>query len=126
MRQHPRMIRTKRIYEEAREDDGVRVLVDRLWPRGISKERASLAAWMKEIAPSDALRKRFHNQAENRQQENWEAFIEAYRRELQDLDDRLDELLELAAGKPLTLLFASKNTDRNNAVALKRILESRE
>lgn len=118
MSKKPKSIRTKRVYEEAFSQDGVRVLVDRLWPRGISKEDAALDAWMKDIAPSDRLRKEFHGHPDR-----WEEFVSNYRKELKDKEDQLEELKSLASDRRLTLLFGSKDTEHNNAVALKRILE---
>lgn len=120
MTQGPKSIRTKRIYEAPDNEDGVRVLVDRLWPRGISKEKAALGAWMREIAPSNELRKEFHGHPDR-----WNEFVSSYREELGDKTDQLKELMGLAAGKRLTLLFAAKDIEHNNAVALKQILESR-
>lgn len=118
MSKRPKSIQIKRVYEDASPQDGVRVLVDRLWPRGISKERARLDAWMKEIAPSDELRKEFHGHPER-----WDEFVKSYRKELKSKDEKVEELMALAAGKRLTLLYAAKDTESNNAVALKQLLE---
>lgn len=109
----------KRVHEEPAPEDGYRVLVDRLWPRGISKEKARLDLWLKDVAPSDELRRRFHGDAES-----WEEFVEAYARELEREPARsaAARLRELAEDGPVTLLFASKNERRNNAVALREWL----
>ena len=112
------MIKLKRIYEEPAPDDGARVLVDRLWPRGVSKERARLDAWMKEIAPSTELRKWFAHDPEK-----WKDFQQKYRRELREHEDLLDGLrgLERERGT-LTLLYGAKDERRNEAVVLMRLL----
>lgn len=109
---------TKRIYDPPSEDDGLRVLVDRLWPRGISKDKAGLAAWMREIAPSDALRKKFHGHPEK-----WQEFVAAYAAELEHRGELVRELRAMAKRGRVTLLFAAKDEARNNAVALKTLLE---
>jgi len=112
------MIRTKRIYEEPSEDDGGRVLVDRLWPRGISKEKASLDRWEKDLAPSDDLRRWFgHDPAK------WEEFLRRYRAELEGKEEALARLRREANEGTVTLLYAAKDEEHNNAVALKRYIE---
>jgi O-6-methylguanine DNA methyltransferase len=109
-------IRVKRVYDRPSRDDGVRVLVDRLWPRGVSKAAARVDAWLKDLAPSAALRTWFgHDPA------RWSEFRRRYHRELAATDAR-SELLELADGQALTLLFAAKDADHNNAVALRDYL----
>jgi uncharacterized protein YeaO (DUF488 family) len=112
--------RVKRIYEPASADDGVRVLVDRLWPRGVSKQKAHIDAWLKEIAPSDALRKKFHGQADT-----WKEFVAAYARELKEEPAKaaVAELRDKAKHGPVTLLYAARDEEHNNAVALKEWLE---
>ncbi len=116
-----RRISVKRIYEKATRADGIRVLVDRLWPRGVSKEQAALDFWFRDLAPSNTLRQWFHAHPDA-----WPAFRKQYLRELSrpESAEQLDELYRLA-GKPkkLTLLFASRNERRNNAVVLKDLLE---
>jgi uncharacterized protein YeaO (DUF488 family) len=106
------MIVTKRVYEKAATDDGFRVLVDRLWPRGLTKEKARVDLWMKEIAPSDALRKWFHHE-----DGNWREFEKRYRAELKTKKEFIGELrrLEKEHGK-VTLLFGSKDEKQNQAV----------
>jgi len=114
-------VAVKRVYESPARGDGTRVLVDRLWPRGVSKDQAALHAWLRDLAPSDALRKWFHAHPEG-----WAAFRQRYMKELArpEIAEALDELYRLAnQRKRLTLLFASKNLGRNNAVVLKDLLE---
>ncbi len=112
------MIRIKRIYEEPSADDGLRVLVDRLWPRGISKARAQVDRWEKDIAPTTELRHWFgHDPAK------WEEFLQRYRAELEDKKELLSQLREEANERTVTLLYAAKDEEHNNAVALKRYIE---
>ena len=110
-------IRIKRVYEAPATDDGFRVLVDRLWPRGISKEHAALGAWWKDIAPSPELRKWFGHKAEN-----FAAFTEKYRAELEasaELPARIEEIAaHLAAGENVTLLYGAKDPEMNQARVL--------
>lgn len=112
------MIRIKRAYDSASAEDGYRVLVDRLWPRGVSKEDAGLDAWVKEVAPSDDLREWFDHDPER-----WEEFAERYRRELQEKEGLLQDLRVRASQGTVTLVFAARDTERNNAVVLKEYLE---
>lgn len=111
----------KRVYEKPSPNDGARVLVDRLWPRGLTKKEAALDAWMKDLAPSNALRQWFHARPQQ-----WEKFREKY---LQELTTKaalqgLEELHKLEQEYPrLTLLFASSNLERNNATVLKQLIE---
>src|SRR5438874_6420266 len=110
-----------RVYEKPNRADGVRVLVDRLWPRGLTKTAASLDAWLKNLAPSDELRQWFHARPEA-----WQAFRKKYLKELSrpETAEELGELYRLAnMRKRLTLVFASTNTERNNAVVLKDLLD---
>lgn len=113
-------IRLKRIYESTAADDGYRVLVDRLWPRGISKEKAHIDAWLKEIAPSDGLRKWFGHDPEK-----WQEFSERYFRELDGHSEAVELLARKAAEGRITLLFASADREFNNAVALKDYLAAK-
>lgn len=112
------MIRCKRVYEQPSRDDGRRVLVDRLWPRGISRKTACIDDWLKELAPSDQLRRWYgHDPA------RWDEFRHRYRLELVVKDPLLDQLLREASQGPITLLFAAKDAEHNNAVVLKEFLE---
>jgi uncharacterized protein YeaO (DUF488 family) len=114
-------INIKRVYEDAARGDGYRVLVDRLWPRGLSKNKAAVDRWLRDLAPSDELRRWFHARPEN-----WLAFRKRYLKELAQPEAAaaLDQLYRLARRrKNLTLLFASKNEHQNNATVLKDLLE---
>jgi len=115
------MIRTKRVYEKPGKEDGYRVLIDRLWPRGLTKEKAAADLWMKEIAPSDALRKAFHAE-----KVKWPEFEKRYRVELAKKKDLLDEIrtLEKAHGK-VTLLYGSHDETQNQAVVLAGVLKGK-
>ncbi|MCC0047218.1 MAG: DUF488 family protein [Defluviimonas sp.] len=110
-------IRIKRIYRAARVSDGKRILVDRLWPRGIAKDRARLSAWSKEIAPSDDLRHWFHGHPDQ-----WHEFSTRYQAELAAHDDLIRELAGHAREGVVTLLYASKNEKHNNAIVLRDYL----
>ena len=110
-------IRTKRVYEAASEEDGFRVLVDRLWPRGMTKERLRADAWMKELAPSTELRKWFKHE-----KPKWSEFRRRYYRELDQKLDALDELRQAVAKGTVTLLYAAQDTEQNHAVALKEFI----
>jgi uncharacterized protein YeaO (DUF488 family) len=113
-------IRLKRVYEPPAASDGTRILVDRLWPRGIAKDKARIDLWLKDIAPSGALRRRFHNKPEH-----WDAFCEAYYSELREpaAHAAAEDLLDRLRGGPITLLYATRDQQRNNAVALKSWIE---
>jgi uncharacterized protein YeaO (DUF488 family) len=115
------MIQAKRVYEKPAKGDGFRVLVDRLWPRGLTKEKAKVDFWMKEIAPSDELRKWFHHE-----DENWGEFEKKYKAELAKKKELLSELRALE-GKHgiLTLLYGSKDEKQNQAVVLAGILKGK-
>lgn len=111
-------IRLKRVYEERSAEDGVRVLVERLWPRGLTKERAGVDVWLKEIAPSPELRKWYgHDPAK------WEEFKRRYVEELRRNPEVVGELRELARKKGgVTLVFAARDEERNSAVVLREFL----
>ena len=113
------MIQCKRIYDAASREDGTRVLVDRLWPRGVRKEEAALDHWLKEVAPSDALRRWFDHDPEK-----WDTFCRRYRAELDEKGEAIEILREAAGRGTLTLVYAAKDRAHNNAVALKQYLES--
>lgn len=109
----------KRIYEEASESDGYRLLVDRIWPRGISKEKAKLDAWNKEIAPSTELRKWFDHQ-----EERFDAFATKYKKELSENKSELHRIKEITKELQLCLLYGAKNEKYNQAVVLKEVLDN--
>lgn len=111
-------LRTKRVYEDPATDDGTRVLVDRIWPRGLTKEGARVDEWMKEIAPSTALRKWFDHDPRK-----WHEFQERYRKELETHASHVARLRELHEAGRVTLLYAAKDQAHNNAVALQSYLE---
>jgi uncharacterized protein YeaO (DUF488 family) len=113
----------KRVYEPAAKSDGARILVDRLWPRGLTKAAAAVDEWLRDLAPSNELRRWYHAHPEQ-----WTAFHKKYLKELTlpEAETALTRLYHLAHKKKrLTLLFASKNVDRNNATVLKELLEGR-
>lgn len=110
-------IQTKRVYEPAASRDGVRVLVDRVWPRGMTKEQAHTSLWLKDIAPSTVLRKWFaHDHAK------WETFKRRYFAELDKQPELVESLLEKMTKRRLTLLFSARDTEYNQAIALKEYL----
>ncbi|MFC7139807.1 DUF488 domain-containing protein [Halosimplex aquaticum] len=113
-------VHTKRVYDDPDPADGTRVLVDRLWPRGVSKEKAQLDDWMKDVAPSDELREWFEHDPGR-----WDEFRERYRNELDDRSERVQELLEYARTGTLTLLYAATDEEHNNAVVLADYLVDR-
>ena len=100
--------------------DGTRVLVDRLWPRGIAKDKAKVDLWLKDIAPSDELRKRFHGHPED-----WDDFRKAYAAELKEAGEAVKELRGHLRKGTVTLLYAARDEEHNNAVALKQWLARR-
>ncbi len=113
------LFKTKRIYDTTSEDDGYRILIDRLWPRGVSKQKAQFNQWMKEVAPSNELRNWF-----NHDPEKWVEFQRKYAEELRAKSDLLAELKQLEREQgTVTLLFSAKETEHNNATALKVMLE---
>ncbi|MGA9450554.1 MAG: DUF488 domain-containing protein [Verrucomicrobiia bacterium] len=114
------MIQIKRVYEPVAKADGQRFLVERLWPRGIRKEALLLDGWCKEAAPSYQLRKWF-----NHDPAKWEEFQRRYRSELKAKTKTWQPLLEAAGAGNLTLLFSAHDTEHNNAVVLKNVLEER-
>ena len=110
-------IQIKRVYEPVSRRDGRRILVERLWPRGIKKEALALDDWMKEVAPSGALRKWFGHRPER-----WEEFQRRYRRELDDHPDAWGTILDASRRSTVTLLFSARDTSRNSAVVLREYL----
>jgi uncharacterized protein YeaO (DUF488 family) len=115
------MINVQRVYQLSIRSDEKRFLVDRLWPRGISKDKLRLDAWLKEVAPSDSLRKWYHHDLDK-----WEEFKHRYFSELDQKPDAWKPLLDAAVQQHnIILLYSSKEENRNNAVALKIYLESK-
>lgn len=115
------MIQVKRVYEEPAKEDGFRILVDRLWPRGLTKERAHVDLWMKEIAPTDALRKWFGHEPEK-----WPEFEKRYRAELGKKKELFAEIKRLEKEKKaVTLLFGRRDEKQNQAVILADILKGK-
>ena len=116
------MIKLKRVYEDWEEDDGYRILVDRLWPRGVSKEKARVDLWLKEIAPSTELRKWFGHDVQK-----WEEFQKKYKKELETKKGLLDQIKQLEQEHSvITLLYAARDTEHNAAVVLRSVLEKNE
>ncbi|MBU6391828.1 MAG: DUF488 family protein [Planctomycetota bacterium] len=114
------MFGIKRVYEKPGEGDHIRVLVDRLWPRGLKKEEAKIDYWMKEIAPSDSLRKWFAHK-----EERWQEFKSRYMKELKDKNELLKQLIDLGKNQKVTLLYAAKDEARNNAQVLLEVLKNK-
>lgn len=112
------MIRLKRAYDEPSKQDGLRILVERLWPRGVSKERAAIDLWLKELAPSTDLRKWF-----NHEPEKWDAFRKRYKAELARLGDVLILLKHRTSESMVTFVYAAHDEERNSAVVLKNYIE---
>ena len=113
-------VRLRRAYEPPTPDDGTRILVDRLWPRGVSKEEAALDLWAKDVSPSTELRRWFgHDPA------RWEEFKRRYRKELTAHPEALRPLAEAAAKGPVTLVYGARDTEHNDAVVLKQWLDER-
>lgn len=113
-------IKVKRVYEPAADSDGCRVLVDRLWPRGLAKSEAKVDLWLKEVAPSPELRRWFAHDPGR-----WEEFRRRYENELRARPEPVERLLSLTREGPLTLLFAARDEAHNNAVVLKDVLSRR-
>jgi uncharacterized protein YeaO (DUF488 family) len=119
MKKEKGMVKIKRVYDPASRDDGKRILVDRLWPRGVRKEDAKIDQWQKEIAPSNELRKWFgHDPA------RWQEFRKKYVGELEGKSELMEGLRAESRKGMITLLFAAKDTTHNNAVVLKELIES--
>ena len=110
-------IHLKRAYESPSSTDGVRVLVDRLWPRGVSKERAAIDKWMKDVAPSTELRRWFGHDPKR-----WSEFRRRYQAELSRHEELLNELRAMARKRPLTLIYAARDEAHNEAVVLRDVL----
>jgi uncharacterized protein YeaO (DUF488 family) len=112
------VILLKRVYDPVSQADGKRILVDRLWPRGLSKEKAGLDEWMKDIAPSDELRKWFSHDPSK-----WQKFKNRYKKELKNKAELIEKLKEETQKGKVTLLFSAKDSAHNNAIVLKEVLD---
>lgn len=113
------MIKLKRAYEKASRVDGERILVERLWPRGLTKERAALDLWLKDVAPSPELRKWFGHDPSR-----WEQFQERYRKELEEKEEAVRLLKQKGKDGTVTLVYAARDEKHNGALVLKRFLEN--
>ena len=112
------MIKLKRVYKEPTKDDGFRILVERLWPRSLTKERASVDLWLKEVSPSSELRKWFGHDPTK-----WEEFRKRYRAELRQKKDVVSILKQKSKEGTITLVYAARDEEHNSAIVLKEILE---
>jgi len=112
------MIKLKRVYDPREKDDGYRILVDRLWPRGLSKDQVEVDEWLKDIAPSDQLRKWFAHDASK-----WSEFQQIYASELSQKADLIQAIISKQSAFLITLVYAAKDREHNNAVFLKEYIE---
>jgi len=112
-------VKIKRIYEPRARGDGYRILVDRLWPRGVAKAKAGLHAWAREIAPSTELRQWFDHQSPR-----WSEFRKRYRRELATHEAEIEGIRNLARKRPVTLLYAARDLEHNHARVLQEVIEA--
>lgn len=112
------MLKVKRVYEPQSDGDGFRILVDRLWPRGLRKDEAGVDLWLKDIAPSKELRRWFGHDPEK-----WQEFRRRYRDELEQNGAAVADLRQRVEGRPATLLFAARDAEHNNVVALRDFVE---
>ncbi len=110
-------IKLKRVYEESAKEDGTRILVDRLWPRGLTKQKANVDLWLKEIAPSTELRKWFHHDPEK-----WKEFKQRYREELKSKTEEIEVLKKELKKGAVTLLYGAKDEEHNEALVIKELL----
>lgn len=110
-------VKLKRAYEQSEAGDGVRILVDRLWPRGVKKEDAAIDQWMKDLSPSTELRHWFGHDPDR-----WKEFRERYAKEVDEHADQLDQLRALAREGTITLVYSAHDEERNNAVALRDLI----
>jgi len=110
-------LRIKRVYDPAEPGDGYRILVDRLWPRGVSRERAQLDEWARDLAPSTDLRKWF-----NHDPKRFPEFRERYREELRSHSDQIDGLRERASRGPVTMVYGARDTEHNDAVVIAEVV----
>lgn len=114
------MLKVKRVYERAEANDGVRFLVERLWPRGMKKESLKIEAWLKDVAPSDSLRRWFGHDPLK-----WREFQQRYQAELDNDPESWRPIVEAAQHDDVTLLYSARDTEHNSALALKSFLEER-
>lgn len=114
------MIRVKRIYDPPSADDGFRILVDRLWPRGLNKSRAKVDLWLKDIAPSNELRRWYGHDPKK-----WTEFKKRYFKEIEGRDEELEVIINRGKGGTVTFLFSSKEEKLNNAAALKEFVQTK-
>jgi len=114
------MIKTKRVYAEVEDEDGFGILADRLWPRGLNKDKGKIVLWMKDIAPSDALRKRYCHDPKR-----WQEFKKLYFQELDGKQELVGLIVEKARKGTVTLLYGARDVEHNNAVALKEYIETK-
>jgi uncharacterized protein YeaO (DUF488 family) len=112
------MIQIKRVYDPPSKSDGERILIDRLWPRGLSKEKVDISVWLKDVAPSNELRKWFHHE-----ESNWEEFRRRYWKELDQNPGPVEQIRERANKGTITLLYSARDEQHNQAVALQEYLE---
>ncbi|MBN9225972.1 MULTISPECIES: DUF488 domain-containing protein [Legionella] len=112
-------IKIKRIYEQPGSSDGYRILVDRLWPRGVKKEKADIDLWLKDVAPSNGLRHWF-----NHEPEKWPEFQERYAQELKNKEEQVQTIITKAKSQTVTLLYGAKDEQHNNALALLELIKS--
>ncbi len=113
-------INIKRVYDDKSKDDGYHVFIDRLWPRGVKNEDAHFDEWLKDLAPTTELRKWFDHDPER-----FDEFLKRYKKELENNKDELDKLHNKAKSQKITLLFAAKDREMNNAVVVKEVLEGK-
>lgn len=111
-------IKIKRVYEKSDKQDGIRILVDRLWPRGLTKEKAAIDVWLKEVAPSTELRKWFGHDPDK-----WNEFKKKYRQELKTNKEQVDELKRQAKKGIVTLVYGARDEEHNEALVLKEWLD---
>lgn len=114
-------IKVKRMYDDPSPEDGYRMLVDRLWPRGMKKEDAAIDKWNKSVSPSTELRRWFHKNTEK-----FDEFTKLYKKELQEKQDEIDEIKKIASENTLTFLYAAKNRELNHAQVLREFLLSQD
>jgi uncharacterized protein YeaO (DUF488 family) len=112
-------VRIKRVYDPAERGDGYRILIDRLWPRGVSRERARLDEWARDLAPSDGLRKWF-----NHDPKRFPEFRQRYREELRGHIDRIDDLRVRASHGPVTIVYGARDTEHNDAVVVAELVRT--